>query len=299
MIRRGEMLYRYAPELMSKVFDPSRKAVKPGVSPSFAEAMDGPLGPMSPPPMGGAAGQPPKPGSHGPAPPTTLLETHSALRMRGDDDAAAEAGGEEKKDAAKEEKGGDKKGKDDTQKKMSEIDIIIKNPIVQQNEYPKMYKHWDNYMFPMRQRPLPPRWYPHPKKGYSPVIAFPPAAALFENPLQETPPLQRVNGLFQNPRGTGMSGRGLQPVEAPFAPIGKEAASAPSPYQFPVGYLRGDPNALGPKNQAIFPQHPLPLQKWYQKFLQPAEPPKMTTPPGAKEGEGGEAAADAGGSGGF
>jgi len=54
MIRRGEMLYRYAPELMSKVFDPSRKFRKPGVSPSFADAMDGPLGPMSPPPLGGA-----------------------------------------------------------------------------------------------------------------------------------------------------------------------------------------------------------------------------------------------------
>jgi hypothetical protein len=50
MIRRGEMLYRYAPELMSKVFDPARKIDKPGVAPRFAQAMDGPLGPITPPP---------------------------------------------------------------------------------------------------------------------------------------------------------------------------------------------------------------------------------------------------------
>jgi len=201
-----------------------------------------------------------------------------------DDDGGEEKGDDSAEGGDKKDKGG-KKGKD-VAKTLSDIDTIIKNPIVQQKEYPKMYKHWDNYMFPLRQRPLPPRWYPYPKKGYSPVIAFPPAAALFENPLQETPPLQRVNGLFNNPNN-GMFGKGLQPIQAPFAPIGKEAASAPSPYQFPVGYLKGDPNALGPKNMAVFPQHPLPLQKWYQKFLQPAEAPKMTAPPGAKGGEGG------------
>jgi hypothetical protein len=177
---------------------------------------------------------------------------------------------------------------------MSEIDTLIKNPYAQAEKYPQMYQHWDNYMYPQRNRPLPPRWYPYPQKGRNPISAFPPAANMFANPPPRGP-LQTPNALFQNPRGVG----GLQPLPAPFAPIGQP--SAPSPYASPLGYARfpgqGVPTGtdaanngvLGPRNHPVFSAHPLPLQKWYQKFVQPAEAPAMTASPKKAGGEGDDA----------
>ncbi len=247
-------------------------------------------GPITPPPADGVPKAPPK-GSVGPR----FSQVHNQQNAQGkskDDDKEEE----EKED--KPAKGG-KAAKGSAEwiaKKFAQIDQIIKNPIDQRVAYPQMYQHWDNYMFPMRQKPLPPRWYPYPKKGRNPISAFPPAASLFENPPQRGP-LQTPNPLFQNPRGSN----GIQPVAPPFFAIG--SPSAPSPYASPLGYARfpgsgaptstdaGANGVLGPRNHPIFSAHPLPLQKWYQKFIQPAEAPALTKPPGQKGGggeEGGE-----------
>jgi len=252
--------------------------------------MDGPLGPITPPPAGGAAAPPPK-GSVGPR----FAQVHSEDAASAKDDSGG-SGGESETAAADKPKKGAKGSPEWIASKMAAIDQLIKNPIDQRKEYPQMYQHWDNYMFPMRQRPLPPRFYPHPVKGRNPISAFPPSSTIFENPAQRGP-LQTPNGLFQNPRGSS----GLQPIAPPFFQIG--SPSAPSPYASPLGYARfpgmGSPTStdvsqngvLGPRNHPIFSAHPLPLQKWYQKFIQPAEAPALTAAPKA-------AAAAADGSGG-
>ncbi len=75
------------------------------MSPTFAQAMDGPLGPITPPPPGGAAA--PKKGSQGPAPsPLGLMETAARMhaRSRGDDDKE-----EEKKEEEGDKKAGGKR----------------------------------------------------------------------------------------------------------------------------------------------------------------------------------------------
>jgi len=183
---------------------------------------------------------------------------------------------------------------------MAQLDqqLRLRNVPDQAAAYPHLYKGWDNYMYPQRNRPLPPRFYPYPThmSRYAPVASFPPPSQMFDHPLAPQPVLQRMNPLFHNPSRQGTYGRGLQPVPAPFTPFAGIGVPSPSPYLRPIGFTKG--SVMGPKNHAVFPNHPVPLEKWYSRFEKPADAPAMARAPeggaaaGGKKAGGDESAAE-------